>query len=112
MDGKFYYHTSCHIFSFLNKLKPNANLTTWKSFFTTDMSVLDSSVMIDCEIVLGGLEFEGLSNSRPCTFSDNCKLGPTVMNEKSNHRLGHLSVRRLCSREGRDLRCLVVRTFL
>jgi len=76
------------------------------------MPVLDDLVMVHGEIVRSRLILQRACDRRPVALRHDRKFVPSIVQQQSDYRLGHLRVRRLSPHEGVYLRRLVVRAFL
>lgn len=68
--------------------------------------------MVHGEVVLVRLVLQRTGDRRPGPLGHDREFVPSVVQQKRDHRLGHLRVRRLGSSEGVHVRGLVVRAFL
>lgn len=84
--------TASHIFSLLYELEPYADLTARQPLLAARVPILDGPVMVHGEIVLGRLFLQRKSDCRPGAFGHYREFIPSVMQQQSNHRLGHLRI--------------------
>lgn len=87
-------------------------MTARQPFLAARVSIFHGLVMIDGEIILGGLFLQRLGHRRPSTLRDDSEFVPAIMEQQRDHRLRHLRVRWFGPRERVHLRRLVVRAFL
>lgn len=104
--------TACHIFGLLYKLEPYADFAAVQPLLATRVPVLDGSVVVYGEIVLGRLVLQGTGDRRPCPLGHDRKFVPSVVQQQGDHRFGHLRVRGLGPHKGVHFRGLVIRAFL
>lgn len=104
--------TPSHIFGLLYELEPDADLTARQPLLAARVPILHGLVVVDGEVVLGGLLLQRPGHRRPRALRDDGEFVPAIMEQQRDHRLGHLRVRRLGPRERVHLRRFVVRAFL